>query len=229
MFPTVHHLLFVLLPLVLAVRLAIKPRPDILQVAEGVMRFCVGFAKTALLVIPLWHLSAMILRGGAESLTVGVAWIGFLALMLSLHFGFTAAGDLVAGLGGMLGLKIADETQELFTLRRFTQGKFIRLVPLLIVLAVCGTMLQTLPPSESLLHLKALFVAPVKTIATAFQEARAWSDYHFITLLAALACWIGVPHSRDLLRVPAPWKAVFCLVFFVLAVAIQWTRNAPIS
>lgn len=213
----------------LAVRLAIKPRPDTLQVARGVTRFCTGFAKTGLLVIPLWHLSSMILKGGAESLTVGIAWIGLLALMLGLHFAFTAAGDLISGLGGMLGFQVPDEVQEVFTLRRFTQGKFIRLIPLLVVLALLGMLLQTLSLSESWPHLKALFVAPPKTIATAFQEARAWSDYHVVTLVAALACCLGVPHSRDLLRVPATWKAVICLVFFALAVAIQWTRNAPIS
>ncbi|WP_449067009.1 hypothetical protein [Prosthecobacter sp.] len=218
-----------LLPLALAVRWAIKPRPDTLQVAQGILRFCAGFAKAALLVIPLWHLSSMILRGGAESLTVGVAWIGLLALMLGLHFVCTSAGDLVAGLGGMLGWKVSDEVQEIFTLRRFTRGKHIRLLPFLAILALFGMLLQTLSPTESWGHLKALFVAPPKTIATAFQEARVWSDYHVVTMLGALACFIGVPHSRDFLRVPAPWKAVFCLVFFVLAVAIQWTRNAPMS
>lgn len=229
MFLTVHHLLFVLLPLALAVRLAIRPRPDILQVAQGVMRFCAGFAKTALLVIPLWHLSSMVLRGGPQSLTVGVAWIGFLSLMLCLHFVATATGDLVAGLGGMLGFSVPDAVQEVFTLRRLTRGSYFRLIPLLIVLALFGTVLQTLPLAESWAHLKALAVAPPKTIATAFQEARAWADYHVVTLLGALISLIGVPHSRDLLRVPMPWKGVVCLVFFALAIAIQWTRNSPIS
>lgn len=229
MFLTVHHLLFVLLPLALGVRLALKPRPATLQVAQGVMRFCAGFAKTALLVLPLWHLSSMILRGGPESLTVGVAWIGFLSLMLCLHFLFTATGDLVAGLGGMLGFEVPDAVQELFTLRRLTQGSYLRLIPLLVVLALVGTLLQTLPLDESWAHLKALFVSPPKTIATAFQEARAWADYHVVTLLGALISLIGVPHSKDFLRVPAPWKAVLCLAFFALAVAIQWTHNTPIS
>lgn len=218
-----------LLPLVLAVRQGIKPKPDSLQAARGVMRFCAGFAKTALLVIPLWHLSAMILHGGPDSLTVGVAWIGFLALMLCLHFVFTAAGDLVAGLGGMLGFPVSDTVQEIFTLRRFTQGSYFRLIPLLVVLALVGTVLQTLPMADSWAHLKALAVTPPKTIATAFQEARAWADYHVVTLLGALVCLIGVPHSKDCLRVPMPWKGVLCLVFFALAVAIQWTRNAPMS
>lgn len=218
-----------LLPLVLAARLAIKPRPDTLQVAQGVMRFCAGFAKAALLVIPLWHLSAMILRGGPDSLTVGVAWIGFLALMLCLHFVFTAAGDLVAGLGGMLDFPVSDAVQEIFTLRRFTQGSYLRLIPLLVVLSLVATIVQTLPLAESWAHLKSLAVAPPKSIATAFQEARAWADYHVVTLIGALVCLIGVPHSRDFLRVPMPWKGVLCLVFFALAIAIQWTRTPPIS
>lgn len=193
------------------------------------MRFCVGFTKTALLVIPLWHLSSMILRGGPESLTVGVAWIGFLSQMLCLHFACTAAGDLLAGLGSMLGFTVPDAVQEVFTLRRLTRGSCFRLIPLLIALPLVSTVLRTLPLTESLAHLKALAVAPPRTIATAFQEARAWADYSMVTLLGALTCLIGVPHSRDFLRVPAPWKAVLCLAAFAFAVAFQWTRNTPVS
>ena len=228
MFPTVHHLLFVLLPLALAARLAIKPRPDRVQVALGMMRFCMGFAKTALLVIPLWHLHRMILNGGPESQTVGVAWIGLLALMLVLHFAFTGAGDLLAGLGGMLGLKVPDSVQEIFTLRRFTKGSLIRLIPLLLVLALAGTVLQSLPLDESWAHIKALFEKQPKTVATAIQEVRAWADYHMLTMLGALTCLFGLPHSRDFPQPQASWKAAVCLLVFAFAVALQWTRNAPL-
>lgn len=217
-----------LLPLVLAARLAIKPRPAILPVAQGVMRFCLGFAKTALLVLPLWHLSSIVLGGAPEGLSTGVAWLSLLARMLALHFAFTGLGDLIAGLGGMLGVQIPDATQEVFTLRRLTHGSYLRLLLLLLVLALLSMLLQTLAPAAVWAHLKALFVTSPRTIASVFQEARVWTDYHVVTMLGGLACLIGIPHSKDFLRAAAPWKGVICLCFFALAVAIQWTRNAPL-
>lgn len=224
MFPTVHHLLFVLLPVALAARAVIKPKPDVLDVAQGGMRFSLGFAKWALLVSPLWDLSSMVLRGGAESLSAGVAWMGFLALMMSLCFFFTATGDVIAGLGGLFGFKVADATQEIFTLRKFTHGKFLRLLAGLVVLAVIAMLAQ-----GAWRPLKALFVPAPHSIATVFQEARVLTDFHVVTMLAALASFIGLPHSRDFLRAPLPWKAALCFPAFFLAAVILWTRVAPIS
>lgn len=226
---SLHHALFVLLPVVLAVRMVVQPLPVVLDVAQGVMRFCLGFGKWVLLVEPLWQLSAMIQRGGPDSLSTGVAWMGFLALALSLHFICTGVGDVIAGIGGMLGVVVPEKMQEAFTLRRFTGGKFFKLLPLLIVLTLLGILLQTAALGDVWLHLKALVMPPGKTIATVFQESRVWTDFHVITMAAALACLIGLPHSRDFLRVPAPWKGSICLSVFLLAVAMLWTHAAPMS
>lgn len=223
-FPTVHHLLFVLLPAALAARAFIQPKLDVLDVAQGVMRFCLGFAKWVLLVSPLWSLSSMVLRGGVESLSAGVAWMGFLALMTGLHFLFTGTGDVIAGLGGLFGFKVADAAQEILTLRRFTQGRLPHLLAGLIVLTISVTLAQgTWQP------LKALFAPAPRSIATVFQEARVLTDFHVVTLLAALASFIALPHSRDFLRTPLPWKAALCLPAFFLAMVMLWTRVAPIS
>lgn len=224
MFPTVHHLLFVLLPVALAARAVIKPKPDVLDVAQGGMRFSLGFAKWALLVSPLWHLSSMVLRGGVESLSAGVAWMGFLALLMSLYFAFTATGDVIAGLGDLLGFKVADAMQEIFMLRKFTKGKFVRLLAMLNVLAVIAMLTQ-----GAWRPLKALFVPAPHSISTVFQEARVLTDFHVVTLLAALASFIALPYSRDFLRTLLPWKAALCLVAFFLAAVMLWTRVAPIS
>lgn len=226
-FPTTHHLLFVLLPLALAARMALKPRPAILDVAQGVMRFCLGFGKWVLLVGPLWHLSSMVMLGGTDSLSTGVAWMGFLARLLSLHFAFTSAGDLITGLGGMLGFKIEDKVQSLIDLRWFTHGKLLRLLPLLILLTVLSLSADAASLSGAWLHLRALFTPPVKTIATVFQEARVWSDYHTITMVAALACFLGLPYSREFLRTPAFWKGAICLGVFFFAMAMLWTHSPP--
>lgn len=226
---SLHYLLFVLLPVALAVRLCIRPRPATLVVAHGVMRFCLGFAKWVLLVDPLWHLAAMVFRGGPESLSGSVAWMGFLGLLLSLHFAFTAVGDLLAGLGGLFGFKVPEPVQEALTWRRFTQGKWLRLIALLVALTILGVLLQTASLGDAWLHLQALFVAPPRTVATLFQQARVWTDFHALTMAAALACLIGLPHSRDFLREPAPWKATFCFLLFTLAAAMLWTHAAPMS
>lgn len=224
---SLHHLLFVLLPVALAVRLCLRPRPATLDVAHGVMRFCLGFAKWVLLVDPLWHLASMVFRGGPESLSASVAWMGFLGLLLSLHFALTATGDVLAGLGGLFGFKVSEQVQEALTWRRFTHGKWLRLIMLLAVLTVFGVLLQTASIGDTWLHLQALFVPPARTVATFFQQARVWTDFHVLTMAAALACLIALPHSRDFLREPAPWKATLCFLLFTLAVAMLWTHAAP--
>ncbi len=226
---SLHHLLFVLLPVALAVRMYVQPRPATLDVAKGITRFCLGFGKWVLLVDPLWNLATITFRGGPESLGTSVAWMGFLGLLLSLHFFFTAAGDLIAGVGGMFGFKVAEHVQETLTLRRFTQGNWLRLIFLLLALTVLGALLQTASFGDTWLHLKALFAPPLRTIPTLIQQARIRTDFNVLTIFAALVCLIGLPHSRDFLREPAPWKATICILIFTFAVAMLWTHAAPMS
>lgn len=226
---SLHHLLFVLLPVALTARLYVKPRPATLDVAQGVMRFCLGFGKWVLLVDPLWHLAMVVFRGGPESLGTSVAWMGFLGLLLSLHFACTAAGDVLAGLGGMFGFKVSEQVQEALTLRRFTQGKWLRLIVLLLVVTVIGVLVQTASFGDTWLHLKALYSPPTRTIPTLIQLARVRTDFHVLTIFAAMICLIGLPHSRDFLREPAPWKGTICLLTFIFAVAMLWTHAAPMS
>lgn len=224
---SLHHLLFVLLPVALTVRLYIKPRPATTDVANGITRFCLGIGKWVLLVDPLWHLATMTFRGGPESLGTSVAWMGFLGLLLSLHFAFTAAGDVTAGLGGMFGFKVSEKVQEVLTLRRFTQGKWLRLIALLLAVTVLGALLHTASFGDTWLHLKALFAPPPRTVATLLQQARVRTDFNVLTIFAAMVCLIGLPHSRDFLREPAPWKATIGFLIFTFAVAILWTHASP--
>lgn len=226
---SLHHLLFVLLPVALTVRLCLKPRPATLDVANGIARFSLGIGKWVLLVDPLWHLAAVVFRGGPESLGTSVAWMGFLGLLLSLHFACTAAGDVIAGVGGMWGFKVVDPVQEVLTLRRFTQGKWLRLIALLLVVTVLGALVQTASLGDTWLHLKALYAPPPRSVATLLQQARVRTDFNVLTILAGLVCLIGLPHSRDFLREPAPWKATTCLLIFTFAVAMLWTHVAPMS
>ncbi len=193
------------------------------------MRFCLGLGKWVLLVDPLWHLATMVFRGGPDSLGTSVAWMGFLGLLLSLHFACTAAGDVIAGLGRMFGFKVSEQVQEALTLRRFTQGKWLRLIVLLLVVTIIGVLVQTTSFGNAWLHLKALFAPPTRTIPTLIQQTRVRTDFHVLTIAAALICLIGLPHSRDFLRESAPWKATICLLTFIFAVAMLWTHAAPMS
>ncbi|MBN8417497.1 MAG: hypothetical protein J0L73_01130 [Verrucomicrobia bacterium] len=226
---SLHHLLFVLLPVSLAVRLYVKPRPAATDVANGITRFCLGIGKWVLLVNPLWHLATVVFGGGPESLGTSVAWMGFLGLLLSLHFACTAAGDVIAGAGGMLGFRVAEQVQEVLTLRRFTQGKWVRLIGFLLVITVIGALVQTASFGDTWLHLKALYAPPPLSVATLLQQARVRTDFNVLTIFAGLVCLIGLPHSRDFLREPAPWKATICLLIFTFAVAMLWTHAAPMS
>ncbi len=224
---SLHHLLFVLLPVALTVRLYIKPRPATTDVANGITRFCLGIGKWVLLVDPLWHLATMTFRGGPESLGTSVAWMGFLGLLLSLHFACTATGDVTAGLGRMFGFKVSEKVQEVLTLRRFTQGKWLRLIALLLAVTVLGALLHTASFVDTWLHLKALFAPPPRTVATLLQQARVRTDFNVLTIFAALVCLIGLPHTRDFLREPAPWKATIGFLIFTFAIAMLWTHAAP--
>lgn len=226
---SLHHLLFVLLPAALAARLYVKPRPAATEVANGITRFSLGIGKWVLLVDPLWHLATIVFRGGPESLGTSVAWMGFLGLLLSLHFACTAAGDVIAGLGCMFGFKVAEPVQEALTLQRFTRGNWMRPVVLLLLITVIGALVQTASFADTWLHLKALVAPPTRTIPTLIQQARVRTDFHVLTIFAGLVCLIGLPHSRDFLREPAPWKATICLLIFTFAVAMLWTHAAPMS
>lgn len=41
-----------------------------------------------------------------------------------------------------------------------------------------------------------------------------WTDFHVITMFAAFASLIRLPHSCDFLREPAGWKGAICLTVF---------------
>lgn len=225
--PSLHHLLFVLLPVALTVRLYVGPRPDSLVMAEGVLRFCLGIGKWVLLAAPLWHLALVVAHGGPDSLGTSIAWMGFLGTLLSLHFACTGAGDVLAGLGGMFGFTVPDSIQDTLSLRRPTAGKWYWHLALLLAATVIVLIWQTGSWKDAWLHLQSLYEPPRQTYATLLQQTRVRTDFHVLTIIAGLACLYGMPHSRDFLRVGAPWKATACLVTFFLAMAMLWTHAAP--
>lgn len=225
--PSLHHLLFVLLPVALTVRLYVGPRPDRLVMAEGVLRFCLGIGKWVLLAAPLWHLALVVAHGGPDSLGTSIAWMGFLGTLLSLHFACTGAGDVLAGLGGMFSFTVPDSIQDTLSLRRLTAGKWYCHLALLLAATVIVLIWQTGSWRDAWLHLLSLYEPPRQTYATLLQQTRVRTDFHVLTIIAGLSCLFGMPHSRDFLRVAAPWKATVCLITFFFAMAMLWTHAAP--
>jgi len=214
------------MPVILAARWFIQPRPATLDVAAGVMRFSLGHAKWVLLVLPLMHLSQMIWRSDSQCWSTAVAWVGLLVGVLTLYFCVTGTADFVASFWLMLGSKTTDGTANTGPLERLihrsTPQLLIRVLPAAFLTLVLATGLERLPD-----FLHSLISTRTKTAFTVFQEARVLSDFHVVTIVAALACLIGLPRSHVFLRQPQRWKAVICLCLLVLSIAVLWTREVP--
>jgi hypothetical protein len=215
-----HHLVFVLLPLTLVAAAVLRRGTDPRMQAMGALRFSAGFAKLVLLALPLWELAELVLRGGPENLSASMAVICLLALMMSLAFGWSMLGDVAAGLRGLLGFPIPETPRP--GRKRLWLESAVFLGAALPALLLLGGSLE-----HALAVLKALFASPVPTIAIWFQETRAWSNFHLVTLVAALAVFFGVPRTEDFLREWQPWRAVGCLAGFAAAAAMLWTRFTP--
>ncbi|MBL9131823.1 MAG: hypothetical protein JNG86_11520 [Verrucomicrobiaceae bacterium] len=216
-----HHLVFMLLPLALVVATVMRRPGDPRAQAMGALRFSAGFAKLVLLALPAWEVAALVVRGGQENLSASMAVICVVALMISLAFVWGTLRDFWAGLGGLLGfesrVKVLEARPGLFRESLLFLG-----LALVALVVLCGSV------EHALTILKALGSSPVPTIAIWFQETRAWSNFHLVTLVAALAVFFGVPRTEDFLREWRPWKAVLCLAGFAAASAMLWTRFADL-
>lgn len=225
-FPAALQLLLLLMPVMLATRMAIKPRPAALDEATGVLRFSLGHAKWVLLTLPLMHLSQMIWHSDSQCWSPVVAWVGLLAGVMTFYFGVTGTADLLAGCQFMLRSKTMDRTAKTALLNRFidrsTPGLLLRVIPAALLTLVLATGVDRLAP-----YLHSLISTRTKMAVTVFQEARVLSDIHVVTMIAALACLIGLPRSDVFLRQPQRWKAVICLCLLGLSIAMLWTREVP--
>lgn len=226
-FPTALQLLL-LLPVVLAGLWLVRPRPEAKDAAAGVMRFSLGYAKWVLLVEPLYHLVGVVFDGGAESVSTSTAWMGFLAYGLTLHFLSTGTVDLATGLTCMFGLKTPETLRQALTFHAFTKSRRPRFLLVIFLLTMVGVLLKSSSHGDAGLFLMPLIVlSPAGTAAAVFQQARAWSNFNLIIVVAALFCAFGLPRTDDFLRQPLRWKGVLCLSLFALSVVMLWTRGIP--
>ena len=217
---SLHHLLFVLLPLALAASAALKRPCDIREQTRGALRFCVSVVKVVLLVIPLAQLGMLVLNAGSADLSNSVAWVCVVAVTMSLAFASSALVDALVGLRGLFGIG----TRMALLERRVARPRKLAICllisfPVMLLLggtiSAVGHLVQTLVKSRQ------------PTIAIWFNEARVWSNFHVVTLIGALAAFFGMPRSDDFLREWKPWKSKLCLTGFAVAAAVLWTRYTP--
>lgn len=219
---SLHHLLFVLLPLALAATAALKRPRDVRVQTLGALRFCVSVVKVVLLVIPLARLGMLVLAAGPEDLSCSVAWVCVVAVTMALAFATSALGDAVAGLCGLFGI----ERRMALLERCFGHW---RLLPVFLVASFPAMLLLGGTLDEVGRLIRTLVTSRTPTIAIWFNEARVWSNFHVVTLAGALAAFFGMPRSADFLREWKPWKSRLCLAGFAVAAAVLWTRYTPMS
>jgi hypothetical protein len=198
------------LPLVLLVLATVKATPEPVVLAQAALRYGVGVTKWLLLVSPLWETVMLVLRGGPENLGLGMAWVAYLSCTMGLFFAISSVRDLTVWF-------FPTASRGISTLRWLCG---LLLITPLVLLAV------TQSPQHVGQVLWAMWAAPKPTVAILFQEARVLSNFHVMTLVAALAVFFGVPHVGEFLRVVTPKKAAACLMGLTLALALFWTRIA---
>lgn len=218
--------LLLFLPVVLAGLWLVRPKPSAKDAAAGVMRFSLGYAKWVLLVHPLYELSAMILGGTAETVSTVLAWMLLPAFALTVYFLITGAGDLITGSLGMLGIRAPEWLGKVLTFHFFTQGRHNRFLVVIGILTLLGLPVVSSFYGDAGLFLRALAVStPVGNPLAVFQQARAWSNFNLIIVVAGSFCALGLPRTDDFLRQPVRWKGTVCLSLFALSVVMLWTRG----
>lgn len=218
--------MFVLLPLALVARMLMGALWESPSAVSGGMRLSIGFGKWVLLVSPLGHLAEMVAAAASDSLSCGVVWLGLLARLLCLHFAVTGFADVLCGIRDLFGSKGSDAACRLPFLRDLTERKMLHWVAVLLLLALGGQLIQA-GGIGFWQQTKALFMSAPRTAASAFLEAWVWTDFHVLTLVAALASFAALPPARLLVRTPTVWKAVGCLLLWLFAAAMFWTHAAP--
>ena len=217
---SLHHALFVALPILLAGAVVLRRGGDAVTRAQASMRLCLGVSKWVLLVVPLWRIAMLVLENGPQNVSCGAAWAGLLSVSVCLGLLFTSAGDVSAGLGGWLGVPTPPLFEKALTVKRKSLALLV-LASILVMLAV------TRSPVQTALFLKALIVPPVRSYAVLFQEMRVWTDLHILTLAAGAAVFFLAPPSASFLTIWRPWKGWWCLGVLVLAVVMLWTQISP--
>lgn len=224
-FPAVLQLLL-FLPVVLAGLWLVCPRPDTKIAAAGAMRFGLGYAKWVLLSLTLFDLSQMVWRSEPQCWSVAVAWSGLIAGIMACHFFVTGLADVTSGALRFLGVEPGEGSGIAQRVVRFADAGASRAL-LRILTATLLVFAMAAGLQGSLQYLRSLVSGAPSSAIGVFQSARVLSNFHVITMIAALFCAIRLPRTDDFLRQPLRWKGNICLSLLALSVVMLWTRGIP--
>ena len=73
------------------------------KAAEGVLRFCIGLLKKAIVANFAGELTEKLLGGDLSSLSLVGAWVGIFAYAIQIYFDFSGYSDMAIGLGHIFG------------------------------------------------------------------------------------------------------------------------------
>nr|WP_321152567.1 MBOAT family O-acyltransferase [uncultured Acetatifactor sp.] len=78
-------------------------RITLVDVSQGLQRFCVGLAKKVLLANNIGELWAFVGKMRFQEMSMLTAWLGIVAFGFQIYFDFSGYSDMAIGLGRMLG------------------------------------------------------------------------------------------------------------------------------
>ncbi len=91
------------------------------DMAQGIVQFCFGLAKKAVLADPMGILADKAFALPPGQLTTGSAWLGVLAYTIQIYADFSAYSDMAIGLGRMLGFPYPENFDQPYRSRSVTE------------------------------------------------------------------------------------------------------------
>ncbi len=83
-------------------------RMTLIDVSEGLKRFCMGLGKKVLLANNIGELWAFVSAQDPRRISMLTAWLGILAFGFQIYFDFSGYSDMAIGLGRMLGFRFPE-------------------------------------------------------------------------------------------------------------------------
>lgn len=82
--------------------------PSVNQFADGVTRFCIGFAKKVIIADTMAVVADAVYAIPGGDMSAPTAWLGLICYTFQIYFDFSAYSDMAIGLGLMFGFKFPE-------------------------------------------------------------------------------------------------------------------------